>query len=72
MRNMSMDNMTMDSMDDMPMDHHPANHTPMDHMSMMMNYFHFSVQSTILFAGWTTVTWGGKSYVVSTINKCIK
>ena len=55
------DNMTVDSIDHMPMDHHhPADDTPMDHMSMMKNYFHFSAQSVILFAGWKTTTWGGE------------
>jgi len=57
-----MSNMTADSMDHMATDlHHPTDHTS---MSMMMNYFHFSAESTILFAGWKTTTWGGKLYAV--------
>jgi len=68
MMNMAMDNMTTDSM---PMHH--MHHTPHDmghdtghdtghdmkHTSHI-GYFHFSAEAVILFAGWTTVTWGGR------------
>jgi len=56
MKTMPMDNMTAHGMDHMPPERHSSGH--MYHM----NYFHFSEQSTILFAGWKTMTWGGKLY----------
>jgi len=56
MKGMAMENTTMASMDHMNMGHHSTNQHTTEHV----NYFHFSAHATILFAEWTTVTWGGE------------
>jgi len=65
MNGMAMENTTMGHMS---MDHHSNNmtmghgdhHSTNQHPTAHANYFHFSAHATILFAGWTTATWGGK------------
>jgi len=71
MMGMAMDNMTTESMHNMHMHH---TRTSMDHdMSGTKHtshntYFHFSAEAVILFAGWTTVTWGGTPESLSSSN----
>lgn len=62
----SMDNTTMSNMvnmDNMDMNHMDVggHHTAADEHTLMKNYFHFSAQAIVLFLGWETMTWGGKS-----------